>query len=95
VARLLAGLVLILAVVSSSPVLHELLHCYALDANHECVIGAFTKGLVVPTALTALLFAVAPEFIRPALGPLPVVATRLDRRLDDTRAPPSFQFLCI
>ena len=85
---LLAGLLLVLAVFSSGPLLHQLLHTDAQAASHECVLNTFASGKVT-CADSAPPVAVRGASSSHSLvcSPLPL-RTRLDHREAPSRAPP-------
>jgi hypothetical protein len=86
---LLAVLVLLAAVLSSSPLLHEHLH-HGTAAGHGCVICLFAHGQSnTPTVLVALVvFVAAFLFLQPPLNA--AVLSSVDLRLAPGRAPPRF-----
>ncbi|MBI2928324.1 MAG: hypothetical protein HYY24_21860 [Verrucomicrobia bacterium] len=92
---LLVGSLLLLAVFSAGPLLHQLLHADAQAAGHECVINAFSDGKVTyadntpPVAERGLSLNDGPT--RPLLPP----RAPIEHRQAASRAPPPAAAVCV
>ena len=91
----LVGSLLLLAVFSSGPLLHQLLHTDAQAASHDCVISAFSDGKATcadnasPVAVRGVSLSHGPT-----CSPLPPRA-RIENRQAPSRAPPPPAAVCV
>jgi len=86
-AGLLVVLLLVVAVLSASHLLHQNLHGSSA-ANHPCLICAFANGQVSAVESVTILTAFVAAFLCVAALPSNPLLPSSDRRLSPSRAPP-------
>jgi hypothetical protein len=92
---LLVGSLLLLAVFSAGPLLHQLLHTDAQAASHECVINAFSDGKVTCADNAPPLAERGVSLNDGRMRPLLLPRARIVHRQAACRAPPPPAAVCV